>query len=158
MEKKKIGIVYNVGHEAQIDEIKKILEQENCPVREIKIEDSEEEPTIDEEKIPEEIEETIDWLDILMVILDKESEDDELIEEEIEEAHKRGKTIVGIFPKGGGSDSIGFPPNFKKRRSYTINAESIDKLPNILKGVPVPHENPNGTKKEPTYKVHTVKC
>lgn len=157
MKKKKIGIVYDIQHENQMDELKVTLTNEGCAIREIRIDNDETVPADEEPEIPIEIEEIIDWLDILMVMLDKDSEDDKLIEEEIEEAYKRGKTIVGVFPKGG-AGGIGFPPNFKKRRNYTISYDSIDRIPDILHGTHVPHENPDGSKNEPTYKVHTVKC
>lgn len=107
--------------------------------------------------LPEELKETIDWSDILFFLIDDNSHEDDFINIEIEEAYRRGKCIVGIYAKGCVGDII-LPSGFRIRRNYTLGANSLDKLPKILLGESMPHEQNDGTKAQPTFKIHRVKC
>lgn len=159
MKKEKIIIIHNNKYDDQVQEIKEKLEEEGCVIKEIETDEEEELEEAENESIelPEELEETIDWSDILIFLIDDKSQEDDFINIEIEEAYKRGKCIVGIYAKGCEGDIV-LPSGFKMRGNYMLGAESLDKLPKILLGENIPHEKNDGTKAQPTYKIHRVKC
>lgn len=161
MKKEKIVIVHNNKHKEQVEEIKQQLEKDECEIREIEVGDLDgvEEDIVEDRPIdiPEEVEEVLDWLDALIVLIDEKTYEDEFIDIEIEETYKRGKSVIGIYAKGCNEDVI-LPSNFKIRRNYTLSPDSLEKLPDALRGISIPHEEIDGSKSKITYKIHRVKC
>jgi|GEM_PF-5840757 MTH538 TIR-like domain (DUF1863). len=161
MKKEKIVIVHNNKHNEQLEEIKQELEKDDCEIKEIEIGDL----YVPEEGIaenlpvdvPEEVEEILDWLEALIVLIDEETYEDEFIDVEIEEAYRRGKSVIGIYAKGCNEDVI-LPSSFKIHRNYTLSPDSLDKLSDALRGISIPHEEIDGSKSKRTYKIHRVKC
>lgn len=145
MKKEKIIIIHNNKHDDQVQEIKEKLEEEGCAVKEIETDED------------EELEETVDWSDILIFLIDDKSHEDDFINIEIEEAYKRGKCIVGVYAVGCDNDIV-LPLGFKTRGNYMLGANSLDKLPEVLIGKNIPHEKRDGTRAQQTYKIHRVKC
>jgi len=157
MKKGKIVIVHNNKHNEQLEEIKQKIEEDECEIREIEIGDSNVSEEEIAENLPEEVDEVLDWLDTLIILIDEETCEDEFIDVEIEEAYRRGKSVIGIYAKGCSEDVI-LPSSFKVRRNYTLSPDSLDKLSDALRGIRIPHEEIDGSESNRTRKIHRVKC
>jgi hypothetical protein len=61
---------------------------------------------------------------------------------EIEQAHKQGKRIVGVFTRGGTEANI--PPNLRKYGCAQV-AWNTDSILNAIDGTDAPFQNPDGS-------------
>lgn len=76
---------------------------------------------------------------------------------EIEQAHKLGKKIVGVYTHGN-NEKVELPSNFKKYGGATIGWNSLDKLVDIMNGKEIPVENQSGNSRQPLYQYEPVSC
>jgi hypothetical protein len=75
---------------------------------------------------------------------------------EIEQAHKKGKQIMGIFTHGSASDSK-LPDNLEKYRDQLVGW-NFDKIIDGLESNSPHSENPDGSSRPVYTPVHRVKC
>lgn len=76
---------------------------------------------------------------------------------EIQQAHKFGKKIVGIY-KYGCNDNVELPKSFKKYGETLIGWNSIDKLGDILDNKVTPFETPSGSQPVPLFNLTRINC
>ena len=99
----------------------------------------------------------INWSKTLICLIGPDTHSRPWVNYEIRQAHLQGKRIVGVFLHGC-SNSVQLPEAFKKYGGTPLGWNSIDKLGNAIEGVNLPAENPDGTVRQPIYKVIRVKC
>ena len=99
----------------------------------------------------------ISWSGSLICLIGPKTHTRDWVNYEIEEAHRQGKKIVGIYTYGN-NDNAELPAAFKKYGGATIGWNSLDKLVDIINGKEVPMENPEGGQRAPLYQMATINC
>ncbi len=99
----------------------------------------------------------INWAGTFICLIGEKTHTRRWVNYEIEQAHKQGKTIIGIF-KHGCKDNVELPGALKKYGGPTIGWNSLDRLGDIMSGKETPEENPSGTNRDPIFTVVRIKC
>lgn len=99
----------------------------------------------------------ISWSGTLICMIGPKTHTRKWVNYEIEEAHRQGKNIVGIYTHGS-NDKANLPSAFKKYGGPTIGWNSIDKLMDIINGKTFPVENPSGISRTPLYSLSSSNC
>lgn len=99
----------------------------------------------------------ISWSSSLICLIGPKTHTRDWVNYEIEEAHKQGKKIVGIYTHGN-NDTAELPDSFKKYGGATIGWNSLDKLIDIINGDASPNQTPSGKERKPLYKMATINC
>jgi hypothetical protein len=100
----------------------------------------------------------INWAGTFICLIGKDTHTRPWVNYEIQQAHRLGKQIVGIYAHGC-SNSVELPEAYKKYGGSIIGWNSLDKLGDILDGKITPPENPDGTAKQtPIYNIIRVAC
>jgi hypothetical protein len=76
---------------------------------------------------------------------------------EIEEAHKAGKQIIGVYMHGC-ANSVPLPAPLEKYNYGVIGWNSMEKLGSMIEGTASYRENSDGTQRGAAYDVSYVKC
>lgn len=99
----------------------------------------------------------IKWAKTLIVIIGEHTHERRWVNYEIQEAHKMGKQIIGIYDYGC-KDSVKLPKAFERYGGSPIGWNSLDKLSGMLNGkVPIP-EKPDGTQAAPIHNIVHIPC
>ncbi|MDW3190944.1 MAG: TIR domain-containing protein [Cytophagales bacterium] len=99
----------------------------------------------------------ISWAGALICLIGPRTHTRKWVNEEIKEAHRQGKKIIGIYTHGNKEDAE-LPREFKKYGGATIGWNSLDKLIDIINGKLIPNENPSGDPRSPLYIVAKINC
>ena len=100
----------------------------------------------------------VKWAGTFICLIGDDTHSRPWVNYEIEQAHKLGKPIVGIY-KHGCANTVELPEAFKKYGGSPIGWNSLDKLGDILDGKIAPPENPDGTaSQQPIYNIIRVAC
>ncbi|WP_343486273.1 TIR domain-containing protein [Allomuricauda sp. d1] len=99
----------------------------------------------------------VNWSGTFICLLGPKTHTRKWVNYEIEQAHKLGKKIVGIYTHGN-NEKVELPQNFKKYGGPTIGWNSLDKLADIMNDKEFPLENPGGLPSLPIHKKPAVKC
>lgn len=96
----------------------------------------------------------ISWATAVVVLIGKETHARPWVSYEIEEAHRQGKPIVGVYERGGTDAKL--PPELEKYASAVV-AWNTDAILDAIDGRATPFQNPDGSARgnvhEPTRKV-----
>ena len=84
----------------------------------------------------------ISWAGSVIVLVGKETHSRPWVNWEIEQAHKQGKNIVGVYERGL-KDKVDIPPALDKYQTSQVGWDS-GKIIDAIEGNPV-FENPNGS-------------
>lgn len=84
----------------------------------------------------------VSWASAVVVLIGRETHQRPWVAFEIEEAHRQGKPIIGVYERGG-TDAV-LPPEFEKYGSALVawNAEAIV---DAIDGRARPFQNPDGS-------------
>jgi len=99
----------------------------------------------------------INWAGTFICLIGPRTHTRHWVDYEIEQAHRQGKRIVGIFRHGYNNEAT-LPEHFKKYGGPLIGWNSLDKLEDAMEGKDIPAENPDGTSRAPIYQITRVKC
>lgn len=99
----------------------------------------------------------IKWAGTFICLIGDKTHTRPWVNYEIEQAHKQGKPIVGIY-KHGCLNNVEVPDAMKKYGGNLIGWNSLDKLGDIMNGKVLPFEQPNGSNSQPIYDVTRVIC
>jgi MTH538 TIR-like domain (DUF1863) len=83
----------------------------------------------------------ISWAGAVVVLIGKNTHTRCWVDWEIDEAHKQGKRIVGVFARGGADADI--PANLRKYGCECV-AWNADSILNAIGGTDAPFEGPSG--------------
>ena len=96
------------------------------------------------------------WSGTFICLIGEKTHSRPWVNYEINQAHKFGKKIVGIY-KHGCSDNVELPKALKKYSNSISGWNSLDKLGNVLDGKPI-YESPSSTPASPIYSITRVHC
>lgn len=100
----------------------------------------------------------INWAGTFICLIGKDTHTRPWVNYEIEQAHKQGKNIVGIYVHGCAND-VELPEAYKKYGGSPIGWNSLDKLGDILDRKTLPPENPDSSaSSQPIYNIIRVNC
>lgn len=99
----------------------------------------------------------ISWAGTFICIIGEKTHTRDWVNYEIKQAHLQGKRIVGIY-KHGCKDDVKLPAEFEKYGGPPLGWNSLDKLIDVINGINVPNENPDGTPSKPIYHITRVRC
>lgn len=99
----------------------------------------------------------VNWAGTFICLIGEDTHKSKWVNYEIEQAHKLGKSIVGIY-KHGCANSVELPEAFKKYGNARIGWNSLDKLGDILDGKVVPPENPDSSSATPINNIVRIAC
>lgn len=95
----------------------------------------------------------ISWAGSVIVLVGKETHTRPWVNWEVEQAHKQGKNIVGVYEHGL-KDKVDLPPALEKYSTSVVGWDS-DSIMSAIEGEPV-FQNPDGTLRSRKDGSHTV--
>jgi len=99
----------------------------------------------------------INWSSTLICLIGEKTHTRKWVKYEIEEAHRQGKMIIGVYAHGNNETAI-LPSALKKYGDSVIGWNSIDKLVDIMNGDIIPLENQFGIPRQPLYQLASISC
>ena len=99
----------------------------------------------------------IKWSSTVICLIGQRTHTRDWVDFEVEEAHKQGKRIVGVYAHGS-METAEVPEMVKKYASNIIGWNSIEKLGELIEGKNFPAENPDGSVANPMFHRTKVKC
>lgn len=99
----------------------------------------------------------VNWSGTFICLIGKETHKRDWVNYEIKQAYLQGKRIIGIYDHGL-KEKVELPENYKKYGGTPLGWNSIDKLGDAIAGKPLPSENPDGSKANPSFAVKRIKC
>ena len=96
------------------------------------------------------------WASTVVVLIGKETHARPWVNWEIEQAHRLGKRIVGVFTQGGTQEDI--PPAFEKYGSDLVNWNTESIITAIDGTREGPFQDPDGTPRTPPSPPTTINC
>jgi len=97
----------------------------------------------------------ISWASTVVVLVGKDTHSRLWVEWEINEAHRQGKRIVGVFVRGG-TDAD--KPAALEQYASSIVGWNSKTVVDAIEGVQNSFELPDGTQRPPTHALTTIKC
>lgn len=97
----------------------------------------------------------ISWARTTLVLIGKDTHSREWVNWEIEQAHKQGKRIVGVYVRGGTEADT--PAPLEKYASAIVGWESTC-IMDAIDGTENPFENPDSSPRQPSHAPVSVTC
>lgn len=97
----------------------------------------------------------ISWASTTVVLIGKNTHARPWVEWEIEEAHRQGKRIVGVFARGGTDADI---PAALEQYASSIVGWNSQAIVDAIEGGTNSFELPDGTARPPAHAGKTIKC
>jgi len=99
----------------------------------------------------------IKWSSTFICLIGPKTHTRKWVNFEIEEAHRQGKRILGVYTHGS-KETAALPENLRKYASNIIGWNSVEKLGELIEGTNLPIENSDGIVAEPMYQRPAIKC
>lgn len=96
----------------------------------------------------------ISWAGTIVVLVGKETHSRPWVNWEVEQAHKQGKKIVGVYERGL-KDKVDLPSALEKYRTSQVVGWDSDNIMAAIEGEPI-FQNPDGTPAARKDGPHTV--
>lgn len=159
MKKNNVFISHKGIDDDSVQKLKEVLVSEGYNISNDSIESAENHEQIQEEETIKRLFQIgIDLAEIFICLIDENTHSDEWADFGIEQAHLKGKRIVGIYASGSEGD-IAIPSKYKKYGGPILSLNSLDNLGSILQGENIPNETPEGKPSQPLYiSPPRVKC
>lgn len=97
----------------------------------------------------------ISWASRVIVLIGKETHARPWVNWEIEQAHKQGKAIVGVYARGGTAADV--PPAVEKYATAIVGWNSSS-IMSAVDGASSCFENPDGTPRAPVHSSTSTNC
>jgi hypothetical protein len=97
----------------------------------------------------------ISWATTVVVLVGKETHTRPWVNWEIEQAHKQGKRIVGVYERGGTEVPL---PKALEDYGTRVVAWNTDSVVEAIEGDDNPFETPDGSPREPVHSGKKVVC
>jgi antiphage defense system Thoeris ThsB-like protein len=97
----------------------------------------------------------VSWASRVVVLIGKETHSRPWVNWEIEQAHKQGKRIVGVYVRGGTDADV--PPALEQYASAIVGWNSAN-IMSAIDGATNPFELPDGTSRPPIHPGTTTVC
>lgn len=99
----------------------------------------------------------INWAGTFICLVGKDTHTRPWVNYEIRQAHLQGKRIVGVYTHGS-ANGVELPEALKKYGGPVLGWNSLEKLGDIIQGINVPNEKPDGNPNTPIYQITRVAC
>lgn len=97
----------------------------------------------------------ISWASTVVVLVGKDTHSRPWVNWEIEQAHKQGKRIVGVYERGGVEAPL---PKALEDYGTSVVAWNADSIVEAIEGSDNAFENPDGSHREPVHSGKKVVC
>ncbi len=97
----------------------------------------------------------ISWASTVVVLVGKETHTRPWVNWEIEQAHKQGKRIVGLYERGGVDAPL---PKALEDYGTSVVAWNTESIVEAIEGAENPFQNPDGSSREPVHSGSKVVC
>lgn len=97
----------------------------------------------------------ISWATTVVVLVGQETHTRPWVNWEIEQAHKQGKKIVGVYERGGTDVPL---PKALEDYGTRVVAWNTDSIVQAIEGDENPFESPDGSPREPVHSGKKVVC
>lgn len=97
------------------------------------------------------------WSKTFICLVGPKTHTRDWVDFEIDEAHKQGKRIIGVYTHGS-METAELPEKIKQYASNIIGWNSIEKLGELIAGENIPVENPDGSIANPMHARTSIKC
>jgi hypothetical protein len=97
----------------------------------------------------------ISWASTVVVLIGEETHTRPWVDWEINEAHRQGKRIVGVFVRGG---TDAHTPAALEQYASSIVGWNSARIMDSIEGVDNPFELPDGMPRPPTHPGKSIKC
>jgi hypothetical protein len=114
-----------------------------------------EEGRVSDETIRRVLRMKISWATTVVVLVGKETYERPWVNWEIEQAHKQGKRIIGIYEPGGTDVPL---PKALEDYGTRVVAWNTDSIVEAIESENNPFENPDGSPREPVHLGKKVVC
>ncbi len=98
----------------------------------------------------------ISWATTVVVLIGKETHARPWVNWEVEEAHRQGKRIVGVFIRGGTQADV--PPSLRKYASSQLAGWNSERIMAVVDGEENDFQEPDGTPSPPFYDATRSLC
>jgi hypothetical protein len=97
----------------------------------------------------------ISWAGTVIVLIGKNTHSRPWVDWEIDEAHRQGKRIVGVYTRGGKESDV--PAELEEYSSAIVGWNSAS-LMKAIDGEGNPFEDPDGNPRQPVHPGQHVNC
>jgi hypothetical protein len=160
-ERRHVFISHHFADDVEVDKLTRMLKSAGYDVRNSSIRAKPanqrrlERGEVKDETIRRLLRMKISWAGEVMVLIGKDTHTRPWVDWEIQQAHRQGKRIVGVYIRGGTDADV--PPALEKYASAIVgwNSKSITAA---VDGKESPFELPNGTPRPPAHAKSSVTC
>jgi hypothetical protein len=160
-DRRHVFISHHHQDDAEVDKLTRLLNQNGRDVRNSSIrakpanQERLNKGLVKDETIRRLLRMKISWAGAVIVLIGKDTHSRPWVNWEIEQAHKQGKRIVGVYTRGGAEADV--PPSFEECGGALVkwNADSII---DALDGKKSPFELPDGTPRPPVHTAEKCRC
>ncbi len=138
-----------------IQKLKDLLSTKGYVLKNSSIDGTKPNNASNDEYIKKLLRDRISWAGKFICLIGPETHEREWVDWEIEQAHKQGKDIIGVYIQGASDCDV--PENFEKYGDALVGWTS-DKIIGALEGKFVNFENPDGTTRASKWKVGRGNC
>lgn len=146
------------GDDEHVDKLAKLLAGRDFQIRNSSLRSNDDTQvwadTVKDETIRNRLRDQISWAGAVVVLIGKKTAERDWIDWEIEEAHRQGKPIVGVFTQGATDADL--PENFQKYGTSLVGWIA-EKVIAAIEGNENNFENPDGTPKSNNFSPK-IKC
>ncbi len=141
--------------EENIGKLKTLLEKSGYTIKNSSIDSTKPNEASNPDYIKQLIRERIRWAGCLVVLIGPKTKTRPWVDYEIEQAHKQGKRIVGVFINGASNSDV--PTNFE-RYANALVGWNTDRIISAIEGELINWENPDGTTRPSKWGIKREVC
>lgn len=156
---KNIFISHKGANDKQVQDLKKRLKEKGYDPRNSSVDSTKhQERRPSDAVIARYLKRCVNWAGTFICLIGEDTHKSQWVNYEIQQAHKLGKPIVGIYVHGC-ANTVELPEAFKKYGGSPIGWNSLDKLGDVLDGKTTPPQNPDGSaRQKPIHNIIRVAC
>jgi hypothetical protein len=152
---KNIFVSHFSEDEENIGKMKDLLASKGYQIKNSSIDSTKDNDASNEEYIKSLLRPRIEWAGTFICLIGPKTHTREWVDWEIEQAHKQGKPIVGVYINGASGSDV--PDNFNKYGTALVGWTG-DKVIDAIQGKINNFENPDGSKREPIWTSPRTTC
>ena len=137
-----------------VQKLKNLLLSKGLTLKNSSVDNTKPNRAISEEYVRRLLRLRIQWAGTVIVLIGPRTHTRDWVDWEIEQAHLKGKPIIGIYING--ASKVDIPENLKKYGRSIVNWTS-DKIIEAISGK-INYENPGGNEMEPLWVSKTSEC
>lgn len=153
---KNVFISHHGEDDEHVQDLKARLAERGCILRNSSVDSTRPNDLTEESEIKRMLRDSIAWAGTFICLIGYETYDREWVEWEIEQAHRMGKKIVGVFAHGAASDAE-IPEGLEKYRDSIIGWR-IDSIIDALENDTYYSERPDGSSMPPVAGLPRIDC